>query len=246
MCGPSPSLSLPRRTLLPRHNHTDAHDCVHTSPCIPWRPQTWHADTRAHTATPTPAARPRHLPRPSPPRRRRAVAASAPRQHARSRRLSASWCARPGEQACGQRRGHSDKSGLGRRRRSPAQGTLHSGHAPAQAHCNRGSHGRPPVLCTLHANACAHVPDGKAFTYPSMHSGALLPRHSWHAGTRAHTATPTPAARPRHLHCPWPLRRRRAVAASAPPQHARNRRQGASWCSRPGEQACCQRRGHSY
>ena len=154
--------------LLPWHSHTDAHDCVHTSPCIPWRAHTWHAGTRAHTATPTPAARPRHLPCPSPPRRRRAVAASAPPQHARIWRHSASWCARTGEQACGQRRGHSDKSGLGRRRRSPAQGTLHSGHAPAQAHCNRGSHGRPPVLCTLHANACAHGPDGKAFTYPSV------------------------------------------------------------------------------
>ena len=35
MCGPCPSLALPRRTLLPRHSHTDAHDCVHTSPCIP-------------------------------------------------------------------------------------------------------------------------------------------------------------------------------------------------------------------
>ena len=116
----------------------------------------------------TPRGRPRHLPCSSPPRRRRAVAASAPPQHARTRRQSASWCTRTGEQACGQRRGHSDKSGLGRRRRSPAQGTLHSGHAPAQAHCNRGSHGRPPVLCTLHANACAHGPDGKAFTYPSM------------------------------------------------------------------------------
>ena len=111
---------------------------------------------------------PRHLPRPLPQRRRRAVAASAPPQHARARRLRASWCSRTGEQACGQRRGHSDKSGLGRRRPSPAQGTLHSGHAPAQAHCNRGSHGRPPVLCTLHANACAHGPDGKAFTYPSV------------------------------------------------------------------------------
>ena len=133
-----------------------------------WRAQTWHAGTRAHTATPTPAARPRHLPVPSPPRRRRAPAASAPPQHARERRQSASWSTRPGEQACGQRRGHSDKRGLGRRRRSPAQGTLPSGHAPAQAHCNRGSHGRPPVLCTLHANACAHGPDGKAFTYPSV------------------------------------------------------------------------------
>ncbi len=35
---------------------TDAHDCVHTSPCILWRPHTWHAGTRAPTATPTPAA----------------------------------------------------------------------------------------------------------------------------------------------------------------------------------------------
>ncbi len=172
---PSPSLALPRRKLLPRHSNTDAHDCVHTSPCILWHAQTWHAGTRAHTATPTPAARPRHLPRPLPRRRRRAVAASAPPQHARPRRHSASWSSRPGEQACGQRRGHSDKSGLGRRRRSPAQGTLHSGHAPAQAHCNRGSHGGPPVLCTLHANACAHGPDGKAFTYPSMHKRT---RHS--------------------------------------------------------------------
>ncbi len=140
MCGPSPSLALPRRTLLPRHSNTDAHDCVHTSPCIPWRAHTWHAGTRAHSAMPTPAARPRHLPRPSPRRRRRAVAASVPPQHARARRHSASSSSRAGEQACGQRRGHSDKSGLGRRRRSPAQGTLHSGHAPAQAHCNRGSH----------------------------------------------------------------------------------------------------------
>ncbi len=49
MCGPSPSLALPRRTLLPRHSNTDAHDCVHTSPCIPWCAQTWHAGTRAHT-----------------------------------------------------------------------------------------------------------------------------------------------------------------------------------------------------
>ena len=114
MCGPSPSLALPRRTLLPRHSNTDAHDCVHTSPCIPWRAHTWHAGTRAHTATPTPAARPRHLPCSSPRCRRRAVAASAPPQHARKRRHSASWCSRTGEQACGQRRGHSDKSGLGR------------------------------------------------------------------------------------------------------------------------------------
>ena len=154
ICCPSPSLVLPR-TLLPRHSNTDAHDCVHTSPCRLWRAQTWHAGTRVHSATPTPAAHPRHLPRPSPPRRRRAVPASAPPQHALERRLGASWSSRSGEQACGQGRGHSDKSGLGRRRRSPAQGTLPSGHAPAQAYCNRWSHGRPPVLCTLHANACA-------------------------------------------------------------------------------------------
>ena len=31
MCGPSPSLALPRRTLLPRHSHTDAHDCEHAA-----------------------------------------------------------------------------------------------------------------------------------------------------------------------------------------------------------------------
>ncbi len=91
----------------------------------------------------TPRGRPRHLHCSSPRCWRRAVAASAPPQHARSRRHSASWSSRAGEQACGQRRGHSDKSGLGRRRRSPAQGTLHSGHAPAQAHCHRCSHGRP-------------------------------------------------------------------------------------------------------
>jgi hypothetical protein len=47
----------PPSTLLPRHSNTAAHDCVHTSPCIPWRTHTWHAGTRAHTATPTPAAR---------------------------------------------------------------------------------------------------------------------------------------------------------------------------------------------
>ena len=40
MCGPSPSLALPRRTLLPRHSNTDTHDCVHTSTCILWRKQT--------------------------------------------------------------------------------------------------------------------------------------------------------------------------------------------------------------
>ena len=34
-----------------------------------------------------------------------------------------------GQQACGQRRGHINKSCLARRR--------HSGHAPAQAYCNR-------------------------------------------------------------------------------------------------------------
>ena len=152
---------------MPRHSNTDAHDCVHTSPCIPWRAQTWHAGTRAHSAMPTPAARPRHLQCSSPRCWRRAVAASAPPQHARNRRLGASWCSRSGEQACGQRRGHSDKSGLGRLRRSPAQGTLPSGHAPAQAHCNRCSHGRPPVLCTLHANACAHVPDAHRHADPS-------------------------------------------------------------------------------
>jgi hypothetical protein len=56
MYGPSPSLALPCSTLLPRHSNTDSHDCVHTSPWIPGRPHTWHADTRAHTATPTPAA----------------------------------------------------------------------------------------------------------------------------------------------------------------------------------------------
>ena len=96
--------------LLPRHSNTDAHDCVHTSPCIPWRAHTWHAGTRAPAAPTLSLAA----------RRRRAVAASAPPQHALQRRLGASWCSRPGEQACGQRRGHSDKSGLGRRRRSPA------------------------------------------------------------------------------------------------------------------------------
>ncbi len=105
MCVPSPSLALPRRTLLPRHSNTDAHDCVHTSPCILWRAHTWHAGTRAHTATPTPAARPRHLPGPSPPNWHRAVAASAPPQHARTRRLCASWCPRTGETAAGGRMG---------------------------------------------------------------------------------------------------------------------------------------------
>ena len=82
--------------------------------------------------------------------KRRAPAASAPPQHALKRRLRASWCSRTGDQACGQRRGHSDKSVLGRRRHSLAQGTLHSGHAPAQACCNRWSRGRamhPPRQC---------------------------------------------------------------------------------------------------
>ena len=147
-----------------RHTQTRTIACTHLHAYYGAHKHGMHALSR----TPTPALRPRHLPRPSPLRRRRAVAASAPPQHARTWRQRASWFLRTGEQACGQRRGHSDKSGLGRRRRSPAQGTLHSGHAPAQAHCNRGSHGRPPVLCTLHANACAHGPDGKAFTYPSM------------------------------------------------------------------------------
>ena len=155
-----------------------------------WRPHTWHAGTRSHSAMPTPAARPRHLHCSSPPHWHRAVAASAPPQHARTRRQSASWCARTGEQACGQRRGHSDKSGLGRRRRSPAQGTLHSGHAPAQAHCNRGSHGRPPVLCSLYANACAHGPDAHDCVHTSP--CRLWRAQTWHAGTRAHAATPTP------------------------------------------------------
>ena len=110
MCGPCPSLALPRRTLLPRHSHTDAHDCVHTSPCILWRTHTWHASTRVHTTTSTPAAHPQHLTCSSPTRRRRAVAASAPPQHARHRRPSASWSTRSGEQACGQRRGHRELS----------------------------------------------------------------------------------------------------------------------------------------
>ena len=133
-------------------------------------------------------------------------------------------------------------------RRAPCPPDTH------QRKCSRGSHGCPPVLCSLHANACAHGPDGKAFTYPSMHSGALLPRHgntdahdcvhtspcrlwraqTWHAGTRARNVTPTPAARPRHLQCSSPPRRRRAVAASAPPQHTRTLRFGASWFFRRG------------
>jgi hypothetical protein len=157
LCGPSPSLALPRRTLLPRHSHTDAHDCVHTSPCILWRAQTWHAGTRAHTATPTPASRPRHLPSSSPPRRRRAVAASAPQQHARTRRLRASWFSSTGEQACGQRRGQSDKSGLGRRRRSLAQVTLHS-----------DTHQRKPTATggRMGALPCMHPPRQCMRTWP--------------------------------------------------------------------------------
>jgi hypothetical protein len=34
---------LPHRSLLPQQIHTRAHDCVHTSPCILWCAQTWHA-----------------------------------------------------------------------------------------------------------------------------------------------------------------------------------------------------------
>jgi hypothetical protein len=144
MCGPSLSLALwsygyghgalpaviparrglPHRTLLPRQIHTHAHDFVHTSPCTLWRAQTWH------TSVP---ARPLHLHCPSPRRRRRGPAASAPPQGACARRLCASWCPRTGEQACGQRRGHSDQSCLGRPRSPYSRGTLHSGHAPAQA-----------------------------------------------------------------------------------------------------------------
>ena len=57
-------------------------------------------------------------------------------------------------------------------------------------------------------------------------------------GMQALARTP-PRQRQRHLprRRPLPLRRRRAVAATAPPQHARERRLRASWCSRPGEQA---------
>ena len=121
---------LPHRTLLPRQTHTHTHDCVHTSPCILRCAQTWHpcilqqvvawapsralhpklgskAPSRPNIHVP---ARPRHLHCPSPRRRRRGPAASAPPQGARARRLCASWCPRTGEQGCGQRRGHSDKA----------------------------------------------------------------------------------------------------------------------------------------
>jgi len=64
--------------------------------------------------------------------------------HAQTRRLSASWCTRPGEQACSQLRGHIDKRGLG----DALPRRALSGHAPAQACCNRCSHGRPPVRYT--------------------------------------------------------------------------------------------------
>jgi hypothetical protein len=79
---------------------------------------------------------------------RRPLRGPAQPQGASPRRQSASWSPRSGEQACGQRQRHSGKSGLGRRRRPPARGTLHTVHAQAQACCSRQSHGRPPVLCT--------------------------------------------------------------------------------------------------
>jgi hypothetical protein len=77
-----------------------------------------------HTAMPTPTARPRHLPRSLNLLSSRAIAASEPPQHVQRRRLRASWCTNPGEQACSRRRGHSDKTGLGRRLLSPTQVTL--------------------------------------------------------------------------------------------------------------------------
>ena len=79
---------------------------------------------------PTPTARPRHRPRSWNLLSSRAIAASEPPQHVQRRRLRASWCTNPGEQACSRRRCHSDKTGLGRHhddlpRRSPCTPDTH-------------------------------------------------------------------------------------------------------------------------
>jgi hypothetical protein len=87
-----------------RHRRTR---CVHTPPCIPWCARTdndvfavlsWHTSTRAHRHADVSCTRahPRHLPRPSPRRRRRPLAASAPPQGALQWKPSASWSSRSG------------------------------------------------------------------------------------------------------------------------------------------------------
>jgi hypothetical protein len=94
-------------------------------------------------------------------------------------------------------------------RRAPCPPDTH------QRKCSRGSHGCPPVLCSLHANACAHGPDGKAFTYPSIHTGALLPRHS---NTDAHDCVHTSPCNmaPTHMACRHSLALRHANASGTP------------------------------
>jgi hypothetical protein len=80
----------------------------------------------------------------------------APQQGAPIWRLCANWSSRnPGEQMLCQRRCHSSKSCLCRRRRPPTRHTLHVAHAQAQTCCSRQSQGRNPVLCTLHVRVCA-------------------------------------------------------------------------------------------
>ena len=156
MCGPSPSLALPRRTLLPRHSNTDAHDCVHNVQAGPPVLESRRAVSGGDTA-------------------KRAASAGGDA-------LS----------------------------RSPCPPDTHQ-----RKHTAAG--GRMGALPCYAPSTHAHDPDVKAFTYPSMHSGALLPRHgntdahdcvhtspciawradTWHAGTRAHTyadASGTPAA----------------------------------------------------
>jgi hypothetical protein len=143
-------------------------------------------------------------------RRCRAVAASAPPQYAPFRRLRASWYVRPYWRA-----GVRSAAGPQRQERPRQVATLSRAGHPAlrtrtsQAHCNRWSHGRPPVLCTLHANACTHIPDLKVSTYPLCVSRLRL------TSFVASTSAPTFKRTCTMLRCPSWLAQCRAVIPSA-------------------------------
>ena len=165
---------------MPRHSNTDAHDCVHTSPCIPWRTHTWHAGTRARNATRTPAAPTASLAATSAPCCSSVcTTAACPDSEASCKLVLPFWRAGVRSGAGPQRQERPRQAATLSRAGHPALRTRTSTSILQQVVAwapSRAMH--PPP------NACAHGPDGKAFTYLSMHKRT---RHGSHSRVLFHS-----------------------------------------------------------
>ena len=99
--------------------------------------------------------------------------------------------------------------------------------------------GNTGETCSTSHGIDAHVACTHRHAYHGAHEQIMMCLFavlSWHTSTRAHRHADVSGTRahPRHLPRPSPLRRRRPLAASAPPQGAPQWKPSASWSSRSG------------